>query len=165
MQTLERPPTAIDFTTSPPKSADYYKKPSFFQSIARNKPNFRLPRSASMRTPSPPPGKRVYCTVVCSIGSGVEQFFHCYNSTPKEPDRKSFFVFYYTFRRAKRGLYGGLSLSSLKKSSYAFLELFTLSRNGCLFTTKSSFCCRTGAAFPAAFEAPFVSQCELHGLD
>ncbi len=29
MQTMERPPTA-DFS-SPPRSADYYKKPSFFQ--------------------------------------------------------------------------------------------------------------------------------------
>ena len=53
MQTLDRP--HYDFT-SPPKSADYYKKTSFFQSFTRNKPNFRLPRSASMRTPSPPPG-------------------------------------------------------------------------------------------------------------
>ncbi|XP_059091006.1 TBC1 domain family member 2B-like isoform X2 [Tigriopus californicus] len=53
MHTLDRP--CFDYT-SPPKSADYYKKTSFFQSFAKNKPNFRLPRSASMRTPSPPPG-------------------------------------------------------------------------------------------------------------
>ncbi len=55
MQTLDRPPTA-DFT-SPPRSADYIKKPSFFQSFASRagKANFRLPRSSSMRTPSPPP--------------------------------------------------------------------------------------------------------------
>eukprot|EP00095_Tigriopus_kingsejongensis_P002735 maker-scaffold226_size249562-snap-gene-1.19 protein:Tk02735 transcript:maker-scaffold226_size249562-snap-gene-1.19-mRNA-1 annotation:"tbc1 domain family member 2b-like" len=53
MHTLERP--SFDFA-SPPKSADYYKKTSFFQSFTKNKPNFRLPRSASMRTPSPPPG-------------------------------------------------------------------------------------------------------------
>lgn len=40
---------------SPPKSADYCsKKTSFFQSFTRNRPNFRLPRSSSMRTPSPP---------------------------------------------------------------------------------------------------------------
>ncbi len=63
MQTLERPDTA-DFT-SPPKSADYYKKTAgFFQSF-RNKPNFRLPRSASMRTPSPPPGS-------CRFGYGYQ---------------------------------------------------------------------------------------------
>lgn len=56
MQTLDRPPTA-DFT-SPPRSADYIKKPSFFQSFSGRigRSNFRLPRSASMRTPSPPPG-------------------------------------------------------------------------------------------------------------
>lgn len=45
----------VDFS-SPPKSADFYKKPSFFQSFTRSKPNFRIPRSSSMRTPSPPRG-------------------------------------------------------------------------------------------------------------
>jgi len=43
--------------TSPPRSADYYsKKTTFFQNLTRNRPNFRMPRSSSMRTPSPPGG-------------------------------------------------------------------------------------------------------------
>jgi hypothetical protein len=70
MQTMERPPTA-DFT-SPPRSADYYKKPSFFQSFARaGKPNFRLPRSSSMRTPSPPLG--IASAVAASHTASVDQ--------------------------------------------------------------------------------------------
>merc|ERR1712223_1051652 len=43
--------------TSPPKSADYAtKKTNFFQNFTRNRPNFKIPRSSSMRTPSPPAG-------------------------------------------------------------------------------------------------------------
>ena len=72
MQTLEKPPNSgpPDFNrkavrnrpyNSPPRSADYYsgnknKGSFFFHNFAvRKGHNFRLPRSASMRTPSPPP--------------------------------------------------------------------------------------------------------------
>jgi len=44
--------------TSPPHSAGYLPKktPNFFQNFTRNRPNFKIPRSSSMRTPSPPGG-------------------------------------------------------------------------------------------------------------
>ncbi|XP_071749014.1 TBC1 domain family member 2B isoform X3 [Lepeophtheirus salmonis] len=63
MQTLERP---LDNYSSPPRSADYIKKTSFFQSLTRNRPNFRMPRSASMRTPSPPLERNNHHVVISS---------------------------------------------------------------------------------------------------
>ena len=76
MQTLEKPPrdSTSDFPSkkirnwqcnSPPRSADYYsagknRSSFFFQNLAavRKSHNFRMPRSASMRTPSPPPASK-----------------------------------------------------------------------------------------------------------
>ena len=79
----------------------YIASKGFFKSFARTKPNFDLPRSASMRTPSPPPPSASSVKTISSASTSLTALSRDADAAVSRVDVKLIFLYRVVHRERK----------------------------------------------------------------